>query len=194
MIMRSRRTPTSSLLLLFRCSFLRHSLLSYSFFLRRSMCLRLVLSFVLNVLHFHRRSLLHLGFLFRKLRRLETLPIECNLGDAHRGERLSMSTQLLVLFLALVMEDENFLGASLLDDLAAHVRAGLRQANLTIAAGNRQHIAELDFAVCIGLGLQANHISGRHSVLLSTGADDRVHTYASIKTHPVAYRRDRGNC
>jgi hypothetical protein len=32
-----------------------------------------------------------------------------------------------------------------------------------------------------GQGFDSNYVSGRHSVLLSTGADNRVHTPASVK-------------
>ena len=56
-----------------------------------------------------------------QLRRFERLPIVSNLGDADSGVVLPVPTQLLVLFLALVMEDKNFVSASLLDNLAGPV-------------------------------------------------------------------------
>src|SRR6266699_2585922 len=92
-----------------------------------------------------------------------------------------MSGDLLVLLLALVVEDQNFLAAALIEDFAGHQRSRLWTRNLPLAGRHCQHVRELDLAVrpsC--LGLQADYISGRHSVLLSTSADDRVHTPASV--------------
>src|SRR5580658_4771537 len=58
---------------------------------------------------------LHLLLFLGKLRRLKRLPVKSNLGDADRGIVLPVSTQLLVLLLALVVEDQNLVAASLLD-------------------------------------------------------------------------------
>src|SRR5713101_6277982 len=92
-----------------------------------------------------------------------------------------MSGDLLVLLLALVVEDQNFLAAALVEDFAGHHRSRLWTRNLPLAGRHCQHVRELDLAVCPpSLGFQANHVSGRHSVLLSTSADDRVHTPASV--------------
>src|SRR5215472_17589325 len=85
-----------------------------------------------------------------------------------------MAAQLFVLFLALVMEDEDFRSASFADDLAdnASVRLG---ADLPLLTGNCD---DREFDLAIGAGsdfLHSNHIPGRHPVLLSTSADHRVH-------------------
>src|SRR5215469_550158 len=85
-----------------------------------------------------------------------------------------MAAQLFVLFLALVMEDEDFRSASFADDLAdnASVRLG---ADLPLFTGNCD---DREFDLAIGAGsdfLHSNHIPGRHPVLLSTSADHRVH-------------------
>src|SRR5438445_11968383 len=50
----------------------------------------------------------------------EGLAVKRNLGDTHRGERLTRSPQALVLLLALVMENQNFLVSS-----SSHHRADL---------------------------------------------------------------------
>jgi len=50
------------------------------------------------------------------------------------------------------------------------------------AGRDREDFAKLDLAVGAGaLAFDSNHIAGRHPVLLATGADNRVHTYASVK-------------
>src|SRR6516165_5139915 len=98
------------LLLFLRCSFLRCRLLGGLLF--RRLCLRLYT--------FARRRLLRLCFLLGQLGSLERLSAECDLGDAHCGEGLPMSAHLLVLLLALVMEDQDFRRAALLDHLADH--------------------------------------------------------------------------
>jgi hypothetical protein len=70
----------------------------------------------------------------------------------------------------------------LFNDLADYARVRLL-ADLSFFAGNRQH-GELDLSVTVSAGahfFHSNYISGRHPVLLSTGADDRVHTSASVK-------------
>src|SRR5216683_8074930 len=92
-----------------------------------------------------------------------------------------MSRNLLVLFFALVVKDQNFLAAALVEDFAGHQGSRLWTRNLPLAGRHCQHVLELDLAVRPSyLGLQADYISGRHSVLLSTSADDRVHTPASV--------------
>ena len=53
---------------------------------------------------------------------------------------------------------------------------------MPFSARDCQDVAELDPSVSAGLqALHTNHIAGRHPVLLATGADDRVHTYASVQ-------------
>src|SRR5450755_804897 len=92
---------------------------------------------------------LHFLFFFNKFRGLERLPIESNLGNADGGEILPVSTQLLVLLLFLVVEDQDFLAASLFNHLAAYERARTRRQNAAHLGGNRQHVAELDLAVLV---------------------------------------------
>ncbi len=77
------------------------------------------------------------------------------------------------------MENEDFRGAALFDHFAQHARSGAGDADLTLAARNRQNVAKLYLSVFVGLRFEPNHVSGRHPVLFTTGADDRVHTHAS---------------
>src|SRR5580698_2013058 len=159
--------------------------------LRRSLLVRRLSSTRLHFRCFH-RSLLHLRRLLLQLGSLELLPIECDLDDPHCSVVLPVSAQLLVLFLALVMEDQDLLFAALLHDFAGDLRAILGHADLAGLGRDCQHVAEFNLAVGAGaLALHSNHIAGRHPVLLPTGADDRVHTYASVNnvsSHPGARR------
>src|ERR1700691_3557003 len=103
-------------------------------------------------------------------------------GDANGGVRLPVAAQLLVLLLALVMENQNFRAAAFLHYLADHASFCQRLAHLAFGARYRQNVGERYLAVgSRGKTFHSNYVSGRHSVLLSTGADHRVHTPASIK-------------
>src|SRR5712692_2896034 len=108
----------------------------------RFVCLRL------DLLLFSRfcrwRGLLGLRYFLFHRRSGEGLAVESNLGDAYRGERLTMSPQALVLLLALVMENQNFLVPAFFHHLADHAGFRLRPGDLTLAAGNRQDVAELN--------------------------------------------------
>src|SRR5208282_242781 len=150
-------------------------LLRSSLLLRRPLCMP---GFRLRSLGLSRLHLLRLGFLLRQFRSLEGLPASRNLRDAHRGVRLPMPAQLLVLFLALVMEDQNFRAAALFDDFAYHPRVRL-QAHSPSFARNRQHWKLHHPVRPRNQLLHSYYISRRHPVLLSTGADNRVHTHAS---------------
>src|ERR1039457_489106 len=90
-----------------------------------------------------------------------------------------MSVQLLVLLLALEVEDQDLIGASLFDHLSAD--EGLRRlAELALGPANGQHFVELNvFAAGLRQLLDLNHVSGRDAILLSPGADHRVHGNAS---------------
>src|SRR5260221_14067616 len=86
-----------------------------------------------------------------------------------------MSTQLLVLLLALVMEDQDLLTASLLDDLAGYQRPRARRQHAACLGRNRQQVTELDPAVLIFLRFHPDHVARGDTILLSTSADHRVH-------------------
>jgi hypothetical protein len=142
-------------------------------------CLRLF-CFWLGLVFFGvgRLYLLRLCFFLGKVGGLEALPAKSDFGDADGSEVLTMSTKLLVLLFALVMEDQDLGAASLFDDLADYAGIGLIS-DLTFFAGNGDY-GELDLSVGSGELLDANDVSGRYPVLLSTCADHRVHTFASV--------------
>ena len=78
-----------------------------------------------------------------------------------------MSVQLLVLLLALEVEDQDFIGAALLNDLAAD--KGLRRlTEFTLGAADRQHFVELNvFTAGLRQLLDLDYVSGCDAILLS---------------------------
>src|SRR5882724_8931361 len=114
----TRRPP--ALLFLFRCGFLYGALLGGRFLCLTLGCLCFECRF-----GFRRLRLFRLRLFFLQLRSGEFLPIHGDLGDPHRGVALSVSTEFFVLFLALVMEDQNLGPAALFHDFAGYERRGL---------------------------------------------------------------------
>jgi hypothetical protein len=81
------------------------------------------------------------------------------------------------------MKDENFGAAAFFHYLADYARFRLWTSNLAFRTGDRQHIVELNLALGASPELlHTDYIAGRHPVLLTAGADDRVHTFASEKS------------
>src|SRR5579864_1484711 len=171
----------SQRLLLLRSTLFRSRLLRSSRLLLRSRLRGL--GFSLRLRSFF-SFLFRFGFFLRKLRRSELLAIESDLSDSHRAERLPMSSQLLVLLLPLVVEDDNFLAAAFAENFAGHQGTRSRTRNLPFAGRDCQHVAKFNLAVLRALRLKAQHIAGRHSILFSTCADHRVHSYASVCRQP----------
>src|SRR5262249_32171002 len=171
--------PCVLLLFLWR-SFLRCGLLGCRFFLRS--CL-VCLSFDLRRFFGlgRRLHLFRLRLLLLDSRSFEALAIISNFRDANRSERLPVTGQFLILFFPLVVEYEDLVASSLPQHFTHNTRFRLRLANLTFACRNREHIPEFDLSIgAIPLALDANHVAGRDPVLLSTRADDGVHSYASV--------------
>jgi hypothetical protein len=95
-----------------------------------------------------------------------------------------MSAQLLVLLLALVVEDEDLIGSAFSHNLAAHSCFRLWFADLSVATRERENFIETNFAVgAVADLLHPDHVSGCDSILFTTGADHRVHTHSSLKPH-----------
>src|SRR5215469_9193395 len=118
---------------------------------------------------------LGLRFLLRKFRGFKALSAKRDLPDAHGRVRLPMPAQLLVLFLALVVEDQDLCAAPFFHHFAHHARVRLI-ADLPFFARHGHH-GEFHLTVAAGPHfLHPDHIARRHPVLLPTGADNRVHT------------------
>ena len=104
------------------------------------------------------------------------LAVEGDLGDAHRGEGLAMSSELLVLLLALVVEDQHFIGAAFFDHATGDARLAAGTGDLAIAGAYSQHVTKSDGAAGGGglLGfLHTNNVAGRNPILFPASADDR---------------------
>src|SRR2546425_3393595 len=134
-----------------------------------------------------RGCFLDLYFLLWQIRRSELLSVEGNFGDAHCRETLPVAAQLFVLLFALVVKYEDFFGASLAHNFAGDMRVGLGAGDLALLTRNRQHVTEINLSVgSAGQSLHANYIAGRHPVLFASGANNRVHSCASIQFHTGA--------
>src|SRR5580700_11168147 len=127
-------------------------------------------SFVLLLL---RHNLLRLRLFLRQRGSLEALPVKRDLGNADGSVGLPVAAQLLVLFLALVMENQNLRAASFFYEFADDSRSRLWLADLPFSARHRQYFGKLHLAVgARGQLLHSNHVSGRHPVLLAASADN----------------------
>jgi len=109
----------------------------------------------------------------------ELLAIHADAGDLHGRERLTVPIQLLILLLTLVVEDQDFVGSPLFDYLSGNEGAR-RFAQFAFGAANRQHLVELNvFAAGLRQLLNLDYVAGCDALLLSPGADHRVHGNAS---------------
>ena len=105
-----------------------------------------------------------------------------------------MSAQTFVLLFAFVMEDQDLIVAAFLNHLADYARLRLRPGDFTLGTRDCQHIAELQLPISASARFfHSNYVPGGHPVLLPTGADDRVHTYASINSNPPRTSARLGN-
>src|SRR4051812_7435915 len=166
----SRGQVALAISLFLLCSFLG-SLLRSGFLL----CLRLRVVLLCRSFCY----LLRLRFFLRQVRSLEALSAESDLRNADGRKCLPVSAKLLVLLFAFVVENQDFCAAAFSYHLANDARVRLVP-DLSFFAGNR-HYWKLNLTVGPVQFLDSNHIAGRHPVLLSTGADNRVHTSASVK-------------
>src|ERR1700694_142399 len=102
-----------------------------------------------------RGRLLGLHFFLWQIRGSKLLSVEGNFSDAHGGETLPMTAQLLILLFAFVVEDQDFFGASLAHNFAGDMRVGLGARDLALLTGNRQHVAKINLTVGAGQSLHA---------------------------------------
>ena len=117
-----------------------------------------------------------LGAASARSRSLKALSVDGDLGDLHGGERLPVSLQLLVLLLALVVEDQNLCRHDL--RLAPGPSLARRRACATCPSSDETARTSLNSNLVVldrRQFLDPNHIAGCDAILLSPGADDRVH-------------------
>src|SRR3981081_2012788 len=113
--LKNSRTGYCPLFLFLGCGFFRRCFLGSSLLLRvplRPFGFRLRRLVLFVGLYFFR-----LRFLLGQLRSLEALSVKSDFRDTHSGIRLPVSAQLLVLFLALVLEHTNLLAAGVFHHL-----------------------------------------------------------------------------
>src|ERR1017187_7177416 len=100
--------------------------------------------------------------------------------DAHLGKILPVSLQLLVLLLPLQVEDQDLVAAAFAEYFGSNLGAG-RLGHGSGVAGDCEHIAELD-RLGLGVGnhtLNFDYVAWSDSILLTTGANNRVHKPSS---------------
>src|SRR5581483_4445399 len=96
----------------------------------------------------------------------ELFAVNVDFGDLERSEALAMALELLVLLLALVVEDQDFLAAAFAEDLSGDGGV-FRAAKLALAVAHGEHVGNLELA---GLRLWSridfNDVPGRDAELL----------------------------
>ena len=65
-------------------------------------------------------------------------------------------------------------------NLADHAGFALRLAQFALAGGDGEHVAEFHLLLIAAEFLHPDDVSGRDAILLSPGADDRVHNASTI--------------
>ncbi len=86
-----------------------------------------------------------------------------------------MALHLLVLLLALQLEDQDLVAAAFADDGCEHLGAGELLLELALFCADSQYVGELDCAVLVCQRLNLQRLAGRDQILFTTGADDCVH-------------------
>src|SRR5260370_42423711 len=100
-----------------------------------------------------------------------------------------MSKDLFVLLFAFEMEDQNLVGAPGIHYLAAYERA-LTRTDMTFLAGNSEHVVELNRVAVAGRQLlDLYYISRSNPILLSPGANHRVHNSLQLPLASVRPER-----
>src|SRR6185437_10338670 len=116
-----------------------------------------------------------LGLAGREIRSFVTLAIKGNLGDPDSGKRLAMSVNLLVLLFALEVEDQDLIGLAAFHHLPTDDCTGSRT-NGAFLARDGQNVIEFNhIAISGGQLLNFHYVAGCDAVLLSSGANYRVH-------------------
>ena len=105
----------------------------------------------------------------------EALAVDEDLVDLDLDEVLPVTLHLLILLLALELEDENLIATAFTDDGGedlGSVEVGLE---LALFGANGEDVRELELAIFVGGGLDLQLLAGGDEVLFAAGADDCVH-------------------
>ena len=108
--------------------------------------------------------------------------------NAHFGKVLPVALKLLVLLLALEVEDQNLIAAPLAEDFGCDGGRGWfgKRSGFT---GNCKHIAELNGRTSRGNALNLKNVARRDSILLASGANHCVHNKSSGAMGPKTGRK-----
>jgi hypothetical protein len=106
---------------------------------------------------------------------LEALAVDEDLVDLDLDEVLTVPLHLLVLLLALELEDEYLVAAAFADDGGENLGSGEIRLELALFGADGEDVGELKVAVLVGGGFDLQLLAGRDEVLFAAGADDCVH-------------------
>src|SRR5216683_8323217 len=101
---------------------------------------------------------------------LEALAVGQDLVDFDLNEVLPVALHLLVLLLALELEDQDLLAAAFANDGGEYLCAGQVGLKLALFAADGEDVGELDCAVLVGSGLNLQLLAWRDQVLFAAGA------------------------
>jgi hypothetical protein len=104
-----------------------------------------------------------------------------DLFDLDFDEALAVPLELLVLLLALVVEDEELVATAFGDNLGYDLGAGEVGLELALIEGDGDDFGELDGAVVVLGLLDADGVAGGDAVLFTTGFDDCVHSFGTSR-------------
>src|ERR1700730_1069959 len=125
------------------------------------------------------------GLESRPLRELPTpflcaMPLDLDLGDAHRRHRLAMPAMAPVVLPPLELHDQHLAALALRHHLADHLGRGERlwlDRHLPLVV-HEQDLGELDRrALVLAETLHVDDLAGSHPVLLAARRDDRFHCH-----------------
>src|ERR1700674_903709 len=161
-----------------RCLGLSHC----GFFVRR-------LAFVRGVL-FAAFAVRRRGFLFalRQVRSFEALSVKIDFCDADRRERLAVAVNFFVLLLAFEVEDQNLVRAAGFHDLSAD-HSVFDRAKRACFARHGDYVAERNgLAMAFRQLLNSYNISRSDTILLTPGANHRVHNFLPCPFQPIGWK------
>src|ERR1700761_4595620 len=111
--------------------------------------------------------------------------IDLDAVDPNLGISLTVTLELLVLFLALEVEDQNLVSPSIAQDGSQHLALG-RLGDGGVPIGKSEHVVELYSGVGFATDLlNLHHIARSDAMLFPACADDSVHKPSTRRTTPA---------
>ena len=106
---------------------------------------------------------------------LEGLAVDEDLVDSDLNEVLAVSLHLLVLLLALELEDEDLIAAAFADDGGQNLGSVEIGLEFALFGADGEDVGELEFAVFVGGGFDLQLLAWGDEVLFAAGADNCIH-------------------